>query len=284
MPKEKKAEAGAPAWMVTFADLMSLLVCFFVLIISFSIQDTIKMQVVAGSMKEAFGVTTERKLRGIVELDGVPERRQAQNVVLIDDPITVEAEYAQQDDGFESGSAAEGAQRDLAPSAMENAKFRRTQAMIAQALRSDPTISDAADQVSIQMTEEGLEVILLDQDGRGMFDQYATEPNKRARRILLAMAPALKELPNRISIVGHTDASDFNVGGGYSKFELTAERANATRRVLQVAGIPQEKILEVAGRSDADPLFPDDPYLAGNRRVAITLMRTAPVVPLDHSL
>ena len=72
--REKKPERGAPAWMVTFADLMSLLVCFFVLIVSFSIQDKEKLQVVAGSLKEAFGVVEVQLKNGVVEHEGVPIR------------------------------------------------------------------------------------------------------------------------------------------------------------------------------------------------------------------
>lgn len=87
MAKEKAAPAGAPAWMVTFADLMSLLVCFFVLIISFSVQDEQKLQVVAGSVRDAFGVSRDWQARALVEIDGRPNVRKikqppSQNVVV----------------------------------------------------------------------------------------------------------------------------------------------------------------------------------------------------------
>ena len=70
MAKAKKGDAGAPAWIVTFADLMSLLVCFFVLIISFSIQDKEKLQIVAGSMRDAFGVQPDSRRSGFIEIEG----------------------------------------------------------------------------------------------------------------------------------------------------------------------------------------------------------------------
>jgi len=78
MAKDKPAPAGAPAWMVTFADLMSLLVCFFVLIISFSIQDEQKLQVVAGSVRDAFGVRRDWQARALVEIDGRPKVRNVE--------------------------------------------------------------------------------------------------------------------------------------------------------------------------------------------------------------
>ncbi|HOV03602.1 MAG TPA: flagellar motor protein MotB, partial [Kaistiaceae bacterium] len=85
MAKKQKCSGGggAPDWLVTFADLMSLLVCFFVLIISFSIQDKEKLQVVAGSMREAFGVQTEQRFSGIIESDGLPTRPKLKNAAQI---------------------------------------------------------------------------------------------------------------------------------------------------------------------------------------------------------
>ena len=283
MPKQKKAEAGAPAWMVTFADLMSLLVCFFVLIISFSIQDTVKLQVVAGSMREAFGVTKERKFAGIIELDGSPERKSAKNVRLVEDPITVERDFAQEDDGASSGSKQKG-RHDLSASAIEQAQFFRAKAQIENALKADPFLQEVSEQVTIQMTEEGLSVVLVDQQGRAMFEPDSPVPNARARQLIEQIAEAVADIPNPISIEGHSDANATSTVGGYGKFELTAERANATRRILQASGIPEERISQVVGRGASDPLFPDDPYQAGNRRVVITLLRSEPVLPEDFSL
>lgn len=283
MPKKQKAEAGAPAWMVTFADLMSLLVCFFVLIISFSIQDTVKLQVVAGSMREAFGVTKERKFAGIIELDGHPERKSAKNVRLVEDPVTVERDYAQEDDGSQSGSQQKGA-RGLSASAIEQARFFRAKAEIENALQADPFLEEISEQVTIQMSEEGLSVVLVDQQGRSMFQQGSPTPNERGRRLIEAIASSIREIPNPIRIEGHSDASAAGVGGGYGKFELTAERANAARRILEASGLESERIAEIVGKGDSDPLFPDDPYQAGNRRVVITLMRSEPVLPEDFSL
>ena len=77
---KKKADAGIPEYMVTFADLMSILVCFFVLLISFSIQDKEKLQVVAGSMKDAFGIQFENRKAGMIEIEGAPVRKYVKQV------------------------------------------------------------------------------------------------------------------------------------------------------------------------------------------------------------
>jgi chemotaxis protein MotB len=91
------------------------------------------------------------------------------------------------------------------------------------------------------------------------------------------------ELPNRLAIAGHTDGSPPS-NPRQSNWELSADRANASRRVLQASGVPSARISSVSGKADSEPLFPDDPTLPGNRRVSITLLREAPVLPPDHSL
>ena len=116
-----------------------------------------------------------------------------------------------------------------------------------------------------------------------MFNAGDAAPNDRARRLLVAISSVITQLPNRLTISGHTDGSA--PGGRYaSNFELSSARANEARRILQAQGIPADRIYEVAGRADSEPLFADDPTLPGNRRIAITLLREAPPLPTDHDL
>ncbi|MEP1882682.1 MAG: flagellar motor protein MotB, partial [Roseibium sp.] len=91
--KKQQGGGGAPDWLVTFADLMSLLVCFFVLIISFSIQDKEKLQVVAGSMREAFGVKDTSKRTGIIEVEGIPIRQYMKDITQV--PQEADSDFSQ---------------------------------------------------------------------------------------------------------------------------------------------------------------------------------------------
>ena len=88
-------------------------------------------------------------------------------------------------------------------------------------------------------------------------------------------------MPYRISITGHTSASRVPPRPGYGPWELSADRANAVRKILEDEGVPTAHFFMVAGKADTQPLFPDDPYVAANRRVTITLMREAPPLPPD---
>jgi chemotaxis protein MotB len=88
-------------------------------------------------------------------------------------------------------------------------------------------------------------------------------------------------VPYRVAITGHTSASQTPPSPDYGPWNLSADRANAVRQILEEEGYPSSNIYAVAGKADTDPLFPDDPYIAANRRVTITLMREEPPVPPD---
>ncbi len=114
-----------------------------------------------------------------------------------------------------------------------------------------------------------------------MFAEGSKEPYERTRRIIEKLAGPLKATPYRISITGHTSASHTPPRPDYGPWNLSADRANAVRQILEEEGLPSNNIYAVAGKADTDPLFPDDPFIAANRRVTITLMREAPPVPPD---
>ena len=160
----------------------------------------------------------------------------------------------------------------------ESAQFERASQSLRQALQDMPELAELSRHVIIEETPEGLRIQLIDQEGRPMFDPGQIEPNERATVLLRAVADIAQRLPNRIKISGHTDASAAP-GNGPSNWDLSAARANAALRVIQSEGIPEYRIAEVTGKAGAEPLFPDDPYLPGNRRLSLTLLRESPVLP-----
>jgi chemotaxis protein MotB len=162
----------------------------------------------------------------------------------------------------------------------ESAEFASAEQSLRQALQDMPELAELSRHVIIEETPEGLRIQLVDQEGRPMFNPGQVVPNERASVLLRAVAEIAQRLPNRLSISGHTDASPA-ARTGPSNWELSAARANAALEVLSEAGIPDHRIAEVRGKAGAEPLFPDDPYLPGNRRLSITLLREAPVIPPD---
>ncbi len=156
----------------------------------------------------------------------------------------------------------------------EQAAFTAAAQQIRDAVQGDKLLEDLAGQVAIDQTPEGLRIQLLDQDRRSMFALGSSDMAERARLLLAKMAPALMKLSEPISIAGHTDAAPYR-GGGKTNWELSAERANATRRLLLEAGLPEARIRSVTGNADRDLLLPADPMAAENRRISILVLRTA---------
>ena len=118
-----------------------------------------------------------------------------------------------------------------------------------------------------------------------MFEENSARPNARAQILLRAVARIITALPNRISITGHTSSvAGSNRSSAPADWSLSARRADAARLILEGAGVDVDRIYSVNGKAGSDPLYPDDPSLAGNRRISIILLREAPVLPSDTSL
>jgi chemotaxis protein MotB len=269
--KKAQAHGGGHGWFVTFADLMGLLVAFFVMLVAFSTQDQAKLNIVAGSMRDAFGMQDRIRASGIIEVPGLPTRPKLKSIA----PITPEdasATPTPDEHGREHNS---GAKFD------KDGGFALASASLRQALQDMPDLAELSKHIMIEQSAEGLNIEIVDQDGRSMFAEGSKEPYERTRRLVQQLATPLKAMPFRISIAGHTSAAKAPSLPGYGPWELSADRANAVRRLLEGEGVSGAHMFMVAGKADTEPLFPDDPYIATNRRVTITLMREAPPVPPD---
>jgi chemotaxis protein MotB len=161
----------------------------------------------------------------------------------------------------------------------EAESFKRTEAELRQALNQIPDLQELKNQLVIDQTPDGLRVQIVDQEGRSMFGAGNAEMPPRAKELLQTVAKVINKMPNRVSIAGHTDSSPFGKANGYSNWELSSDRANSARRVLQEGGMDPNRLYQVTGKADSEPLFPDNPSMAGNRRISIVLLRETPVVP-----
>jgi len=265
-------------WLITYADLMTILVCFFVLIVSYSIQDQVKMEVVAGSMRDAFGVAEERRYAGDFKLDGTPEERQPGNIRPtpmpsangVTDTLTARpaAGSTGHDGAFEFANA-------------DRQRFEEVKETLEKAILTHPLLKDSSEAITISLVEDGLQVVLADTTGAPMFASGAEAPTPRARLLLEETTKAIIPLANRIIIEGHADAAGT---GSYSPFDLTTARANAARAIMEEAGLKPDRIAGITGRGAANPLYPEDPFAAGNRRIEILLEPAAPLLPEERSL
>ncbi|MDF3809195.1 MULTISPECIES: flagellar motor protein MotB [Rhodopseudomonas] len=267
-PEEEHATHG---WFVTFADLMGLLVSFFVMLVSFSTQDLKKLQIVAGSMRDAFGVQQESRFAGVVETDGVPVQGA------IKSKLQVSPDQASNTPRLEEGGGSAGATSQV----KADREFALASASLRQALQDLPELAEISKNVMFEETPLGLNLELTDQDGRPMFPDGSFVPYPRTTLLIQKLAAPLRATALRISITGHTAAGLVPAYSDYDGFDLSTNRANAVRQILKREGLPASHILSVAGKADGEPLFPDAPMLAANRRVTISLMRENPPLPPD---
>jgi chemotaxis protein MotB len=269
--KKEAGHGGGHGWFVTFADLMGLLVSFFVMLVAFSNQDQQKLQIVAGSMRDAFGVQQNVRYSGVIEVPGLPTRPKLKNSAHIPPE---EASANPTPDEHER-------KRSMGARLKEDRAFALAAASLRQALQDMPELTEISKHIVIEESKDGLNVEIVDQDGRSMFPEASKEPYERTRRLIEKLSAPLKATPYRLSIIGHTAATKVPPRPAYGPWELSADRANAVRRILEEQGVPTAQFMEVGGKADTQPLFPDDPYIAANRRVTITLMREEPPIPLD---
>ncbi len=248
---------------------MGLLMSFFVMLCAFSTQDQQKLKIVAGSMRDAFGVQSEARYSGVIETDGLPTRAKLKNVAHIPPEETSNRPTPDQDESSRIAGARMKTDREFALAA----------ASLRQALQDMPELTEISKHIMFEETKQGLNLEIVDQDGRSMFADGSKVPYDRTRPLLQKLAAPLKATPLRISISGHTAAGFVSPRTGYDGFDLSADRANSVRQILEREGLPSSHVFAVSGKSDTQPLFPDDPSLAANRRVTITLMREDPPLP-----
>ena len=268
MAKRKQAHAGGHGWFVTFADLMGLLVSFFVMLVAFSNQDQKKLQIVAGSMRDAFGVQSDARYSGVLETDGLPTRPKLKN-----------SDHISPDEASNTPSPEQERNKMNGAKLKIDREFALASASLRQALQDMPELTEISKHIIFEETKQGLNLEIVDQDGRSMFADGSKEPYERTKRLIEKLAIPLKQTPLRISISGHTAAGFLPARSDYGPFDLSADRANAVRAILEHEGLPASHIYAVSGKADTQPLFPDDPSLAANRRVTITLMREDPPLP-----
>jgi chemotaxis protein MotB len=154
-------------------------------------------------------------------------------------------------------------------------------ASLKQAFQDLPDITSVSDHIIVEKTDEGTNIVIADQDGRAMFPEGSKYPFEMTRKAIAAMAPLLEKLPSRIRISGHTAAGGTYDNPRYGPWELSFDRANVARQILEEFGVSDDRIESVVGRADADPFFPNDPYLSANQRISITLLDEKPPVPVD---
>jgi chemotaxis protein MotB len=155
----------------------------------------------------------------------------------------------------------------------ERTRLQELKKKVEDVLANNPRLASLGGQIRLDMTKEGLRIQIFDENNRPMFDSGSAVVKPYMRELLQELGNVLSEVPNRLTLEGHTDSQPFSAGErGYSNWELSADRANASRRELVAGGLPDARVLRVQGLASSKLLDTKDPKAQVNRRISIIVM------------
>ena len=251
------------AWKIAYADFVTAMMAFFLLM-------------------WLLGSTAKGDLNGIAEYFKTPLKVAMAGGSGSGDANTVlpgggkdltrqEGQLRKGENDITSKRSVRAAQAELEKA--ERARLDELKKRIETAIDSSPTLKQFKNQLLIDITSEGLRIQIVDEKNRPMFALASAQLQPYTREILREIGKTLNDVPNKISLSGHTDATPYSSGEkGYSNWELSADRANASRRELISGGMDESKVLRVVGLSSAVLLDKEDPFNPINRRISIIVM------------
>jgi chemotaxis protein MotB len=276
------------AWKVAYADFVTAMMAFFLLMWLINTTDPEQKRGIAEYFAPASISATTSGSGGILGGTSLgDDGAKSSGSMSVITQMAPEAPIDAPEEAGQSSNLAAASEDALREeiARREAANFASAAESLRQAMQSMPELAELSKQLIIDQTPEGLRIQIVDQEGRSMFEENSARPNARAQILLRAVARIITALPNRISITGHTSSvAGSNRSSAPADWSLSARRADAARLILEGAGVDVDRIYSVNGKAGSDPLYPDDPSLAGNRRISIILLREAPVLPSDTSL
>lgn len=305
------------AWKVAYADFMTAMMAFFLLMWIISSSDEQKLRGVAeyftnatmpggsgvldgatlgppGTLSASNGVTEARGSdQGLID-DATPATWEVLDVTPTADPEQkVLGTTIGQHDSPAAGAASEvyvadanadsqshnandqsglgGNGQNSSEHTADEAQFEKLKIETMQAMQENPDLRPLKENVIFEKTPEGLRIQIIDQQGKPMFSNGRAEMEKGAKILIGNLGASLSKLPNRMLISGHTDALPFSDRAAYDNWDLSSDRANATRRMLEASGVSNDRIIRVSGMADTELLVPENPKDASNRRITIML-------------
>ena len=290
--KVKKGGHGhhGGAWKIAYADFVTAMMAFFLLMWlinmttaeqKLGLADYFSPPSISLSSSGAGGVMGGQAMDNAgSSMSGSASDITAQEPAAAADAVTGEAELSVGGQARENGSELEASSdSEFNLKSTDSEEFHSAAASIRQAWQSMPELTPFQDNLIIEETEDGLDIQIIDQQGRRMFPEGSKYPLETTRAAISAMAPYLQQLNAQMTISGHTAAGGRYENPRYGAWELSADRANVVRATLGEFGVTDDRFKSVAGRASDEPFFPNDPYMAANERVKITVLKTAPPVP-----
>lgn len=252
------------AWKVAYADFVTAMMAFFLMLWLLSSVEEAKLDGLAEyftptiGLRDSMGIGFEGGATpdtvGIKKSDTAP-------------PSIIPGQTPQ-------GPTPEEPKTALVESEQDAQLFEKAEQEIRQAMESDPNLRDIVDQIIVEQSPEGLKIEVMDSEKHPMFNPGTADLTDHGHRILAKLAVLVEKAPNYISITGHTDSSPMTSrGADYTNWELSADRANSARRFMERSGVNNERTKKVVGMGSAELIDPKQPYAPQNRRITIILLR-----------
>ena len=274
----KKSAAGhhGGAWKIAFADFATAMMAFFMLLWLMSSATPEQKRQISGYFQDPIGFT-ESASPFVIDLGGTPTPApdRTLNPESQGQPDDDEIRVNPKDETEENPPQTQVPDPTNAESIAEQAEQERLE-MLLQELQTkvdeNLQLKNFKDQILFEITQDGLRIQIMDAANRPMFSSGSANLQPYFEDILLALAETIKEVPNKISVSGHTDATPFAGGGDFGNWELSANRANAARRALVFGSYPEEQIARVVGYASSALFDREDPFNPVNRRIDITVL------------
>ena len=303
--KVKKADHGSHhggAWKVAYADFVTAMMAFFLLLWLLNVTTDVQKRGIADYFDPTVASNSASGAGGI--LGGQTIGSPGSEVVALARPsfqVSLSAPSQPTDNDDSNSGGANGSDRDQSGTTnattntgsttakrLTDAEFKKQQAereqksfdeakkALEHAVQQVPDLKALAKNLLIDETPEGLRIQLVDQDKSPMFPRGSAEMLDPAKKLLTLVSQVILKMPNKISITGHTDSTQYALSSTYTNWELSADRANDSRRELVADGVPADRIAQVVGVADQDPLDKANPADPRNRRISIVLLRQNP--------
>ncbi len=275
--KVKKGGHGhhGGAWKIAYADFVTAMMAFFLLLWLLNSVTQEQLEGIADYFAPVSVSQTASGAGGIlggktVTEEGAAQSSTSRDSVTVDLPPPEAGTGGGKDEaeGDTSAEEAEEKRQEIEQEQLEDAK-----AELEETIASIPNMKELTESLLVDNTPEGLRIQLIDRDGVAMFASGGSKMFLHTRRLLELVAKVIIKMPQQISISGHTDAVPFVTDNGFGNWELSADRANATRRELLHDKVPEARFSRIVGKAATEPLLPEDPKHARNRRISIILLR-----------
>ncbi|MGH1403344.1 MAG: flagellar motor protein MotB [Alphaproteobacteria bacterium] len=265
------------AWKVAYADFVTAMMAFFLLMWLLNVVTDEQKQAISDHFSPSHPAVSDRTSGAGGVMGGLtmsPEGAMAsQKNPLIPMQVT-----QQRKRGGDVKSKVNNAEKKREEA--EQKRFEKAAQKIKEAIEKNPKLKKLKDNVLIDITPEGLRIQIIDRDGETMFPSGSARMYGKTKLLLEQITEIVLDMPNEVSVRGHTDAARYAPGATYTNWELSADRANASRRVMLGSKMPTDRLNNVMGKAATELLIQDNPLDPRNRRITLILLKEAITNPL----